>query len=112
MKEIKIFNTIKNELQPTQEDFRLLLSKLETSTVQDYTPVKSFTQDRVASPYFSFKWLFVGVAATAAAFVITILNIDTKVNGNEELNSAMLAINAAESVNLNKVNEALITDQF
>lgn len=100
------FNQIKDELKANRSDFEMLLSKLPTTHEID----RSIKRQPIASPFF--RWIFVGVAASAAAFLISVFNFNSTSNSSTDINAAILAVNEAANTNRVVINSSVISDEF
>jgi hypothetical protein len=102
-----IFQTVKNQTGADPRDFELLLTKIQShDTVSDRSIVRGVTP----SPFF--RWIFVGVAASAAAFVISIFNFNSNINSGTDINDAILAVNEAVNTNRTVMSSAIINEDF
>jgi len=102
-----IFQKVKNQIGADPRDFEILLAKMQSvDSAHDRSIVRSTTP----SPFF--RWIFVGVAASAAAFVISIFNFNSNINSGTDINDAILAVNEAVNTNRTVMSSAIINEDF
>ena len=102
-----IFQTVKNQIGADPSDFEILLAKMQSvDSAHDRSIVRSTTP----SPFF--RWIFVGIAASAAAFVISIFSFNSNLNPGSDINDAILAVNEAANTNRAVMSTAIINEDF